>query len=186
MIRTFIKFLPVSILLATLAACGGGGSGGDGGDINPNPPPDTGWQPGVFLDESTYALRCATPGNSINIFSDNCAAVQDVQGTVLDENNFLRSFSNRTYLWYDEIVDRDPSLYDDPLEYFDLLKTTALSPTGAPKDKFHFTQDSQAYCQLAQGGVSAGFVATWSIISASPPRQIIVAYTETNTPATAI
>ena len=33
MIRTFIKFLPVSILLATLAACGGGGSGGDGGDV---------------------------------------------------------------------------------------------------------------------------------------------------------
>ena len=185
MIRTFIKFLPVSILLATLAACGGGGGGGDGGDTNPNPPPDTGWQPGVFLDESTYALRCATPGNSINIFADGCPSVQDVQGTVLDENNFLRSFSNRTYLWYDEIVDRDPSLYADPLEYFDLLKTTALSPTGAPKDKFHFTQDSQAYCQLAQGGVSAGYGATWSIIAASPPRQIIVAYTEPNTPATA-
>jgi hypothetical protein len=185
-IRTFIKFLPVSILLATLASCGGGGGGGDGGgDTNPSPPPDTGWQPGVFLDESTYALRCATPGNSINIFADGCPSVQDFQGTVLDENNFLRSFSNRTYLWYDEIVDRDPSLYADPLEYFDLLKTTALSPTGAPKDKFHFTQDSQAYCQLAQGGVSAGYGATWSIIAASPPRQIIVAYTEPNTPATA-
>ena len=183
MIRTFLKFLPVSILLTTLAACGGGGGGGDG--FTPPPPPDTGWQPGVFLDESTYALRCATPGNSIEIFSNDCRAAPDVQGTVLDENNFLRSWSNRTYLWYDEIVDRDPGLYDDPLEYFGLLKTTALSPTGAPKDKYHFTTDSTAYCQLSQGGVSAGYGITWSIVAASPPRQIVVAYTEPNTPATA-
>jgi C-terminal processing protease CtpA/Prc len=185
-IRTFIKFLPVSILLATLAACGGGGGGGGDDSGGTNPPPDTGWQPGVFLDESTYALRCATPGNSINIYSDGCTAMQDVQGTVLDENNFLRSFSNRTYLWYDEIVDRDPSLYDDPLQYFGLLKTTALSPTGAPKDKFHFTYESLDYCQLSQGGVSAGYGAEWAILEASPPnRQIVVAYTEPNTPATA-
>ena len=185
-IRSFIKFLPVSVLLATFAACGGGG-GGDGftPPPPPPPPPDTGWQPGVFLDESTYALRCATPGNSIEIFSNDCRAAQDVQGTVLDENNFLRSFSNRTYLWYDEIVDRDPGLYDDPLEYFALLKTTGLSPTGAPKDKFHFTQDSLAFCQVSQGGVSAGYGVTWSIIASSPPRQIMVAYTEPNTPATA-
>ena len=169
--------------LALLAACGGGGGGGV--VIAPPTPPPTNWQPGVFLDESTYALRCATPGNSINVFSGGCTAVPDVQGTVLDENNFLRSWSNRTYLWYDEIVDRDPGLYNDPLTYFELLKTTALSPTGAPKDKFHFTSDSLAYCQLAQGGVAAGYGATWSLIAASPPRQIVIAYTEPNTPATA-
>ena len=183
-IKTFIKFLSVSVLLATIAACGGGGGGGGG--VTPEPPPDTGWQPGVFLDESTYALRCATPGNSLNIYTDGCPAMQDVQGTVLDENNFLRSWSNRTYLWYDEIVDRDPANYDDPLTYFGLLKTNALSPTGAPKDKFHFTYESLDYCQLSQGGVSAGYGAVWAILEASPPnRQIVVAYTEPNTPATA-
>ena len=136
------------------------------------------------MDDSTYALRCATPGNSVNIFADGCPARSDVQGAVLDENNFLRSWSNRTYLWYDEIVDRDPGLYNDRLEYFDLLRTTALSPTGAPKDKFHFTQESEAYCQLSQGGVSAGYGANWAIIAASPPREIVVAYTEPGTPAT--
>jgi C-terminal processing protease CtpA/Prc len=105
---------------------------------------------------------------------------------VLDENNFLRSFSNRTYLWYDEITDRDPGNYNNPLTYFDLLRTTALSPTGAPKDKFHFTYDSLEYCQLSQGGVSAGYGASWAILEASPPnRAIVVAYTEPNTPATA-
>lgn len=181
--KTISKFLSVSIIAASIAACGGGGGGGGYGP--PTPPPTTGWQPGVFLDESTYALRCETPGNSINIYANGCPAVTDFQGTVLDENNYLRSWSNRTYLWYDEIVDRDPGLYADPIEYYGLLKTTALSPTGAPKDKFHFAQDSLSMCQLSQGGVSAGYGATWSIIAASPPRQIIVAYTEPNTPATA-
>jgi len=172
-------------LLVSLGACGGGGGSGPFGQAPPTPP-TTAWQEGVFLDESTYARQCATPGRSVNIFADGCPAVSDVQGTVTDENNFLRSWSNRTYLWYDEIVDRDPGLYDDTLEYFGLLKTTALSPTGALKDKFHFTSDSTAYCQLAQGGVSGGYGANWAIIEASPPnREILVAYTEPNTPATA-
>ena len=180
--KTIFVFLSFSLQIALLAACGGGGSGIV---VAPPTPPPTDWQSGVFLDESTYALRCATPGNSVNIFAVSCPAVPDVQGTVLEENNFLRSWSNRTYLWYDEIDDRDPGLYNDPLAYFALLKTTEPSPTGAPKDKFHFTQDSQAYCQLAQGGVSAGYGAVWSILDTPPNREIIVAYTEPNTPATA-
>jgi hypothetical protein len=62
----------------------------------------------------------------------------DKQGTVLTQNNWLRSWSNDLYLWYNEIVDRDPSLYTTP-EYFDLLKTTATTASGKPKDQFHFT-----------------------------------------------
>jgi len=181
--KTAYLFLSFFLPLALLAACGGSGSGIV---VAPPAPPPTDWQPGVFLDESTYALRCATPGNSRNIYVDTCPVVQDVQGTVLDENNFLRSWSNRTYLWYDEIVDRDPGLDNDSLDYFARLRTTALSPTGAPKDKFHFTSESLAYCQLAQGGVSAGYGAAWAILEASPPnREILVAYTEPNSPATA-
>ena len=57
----------------------------------------------------------------------------DIQGTTLDENNWLRSWSNNLYLWYNEIVDRDPGLHTTP-DYFDLLKTTATTPSGAPKD----------------------------------------------------
>ena len=176
-----LRSLIIVLSVFTLASCGGGGGGG-GNNNPPPPPPDTGWEQGVFLDESTYALRCETPGNSINV--NTCASFPDVQGSVLDENNFLRSWSNRTYLWYDEILDRDPSLYNDPVEYFTLLKTTGLSPTGAEKDRFHYARDSLAWCQLAQGGVSAGYGVTWAFLSAFPPREILVAYTEPNTPAT--
>ena len=176
-----LRSLIIILSVFTLAGCGGGGGGGGGNNNPPPPPPDTGWEPGVFLDESTFARSCAIPGNSINL--NNCQPVTDIQGSVVDENNFLRSWSNRTYLWYDEIVDRDPSLYDDPLDYFALLRTTALSPTGAPKDKFHFARDSLEYCQLAQGGVSAGYGVTWAFLSVDIPREILVAYTEPNTPA---
>ncbi len=171
------RFWMIISPLLTVAACGGG-DGGLG-----NPPPDTDWQLGVFQPEQNFAAECVNPRAGINPATGN--PYPDVQGTVLDENNFLRSWSNRTYLWYDEITDRDPGLYNDPLDYFDVLKTTAPSPTGAPKDKFHFTYDSEEWFRLSQGGVSAGYGAQWAIIEASRPnRVILIAYTEPNTPAT--
>ena len=102
----------------------------------------------------------------------------------LDENNFLRSYSDDTYLWYDEIVDQDPGLFNDPLVYFDQLQTTAITPSGQPKDKFHFTFDSEEWFQLSQSGAAAGFGAEFILLSATPPREVVVAYTEPNSPAT--
>ena len=154
------------IALVTLAACSGGSNnggglgqpaGGGGGGGN------NGWQQGVFLDWATFYQQC---------------------GTVLDQNNFLRSYSDDTYLWYDEITDRDPALFNDPLDYFDVLRTTELSPSGQPKDKFHFTYDSEEWEQLSQSGVSAGFGIQWAFLSLAPPRDLRIAYTEPNSPAT--
>ncbi len=177
----------ISLLaLVGLAACGGGGGGGGftgdpggGGGAND-------WTPGVFLDASTFAARCAAP-RSGNIPGTNPPQpFPDVQGTTLDENNFLRSYSDDTYLWYDEIADQDPRLFNDPINYFNQLKTFATTLSGADKDKFHFTFDSEAWFQLSQSGVSAGYGATFAILSAAPPRAIVVAYTEPNSPATAV
>jgi C-terminal processing protease CtpA/Prc len=179
-IRILFQVLPVSLLLATLAACGGGGGGGG---TSPPSPPDTGWQPGVFLDASTFAAQCQSPRSGTDPATG--LAYPDVQGTTTDENNFLRSFSQDTYLWYSEITDRDPGLYNDTLTYFDLLRTTAITPSGAPKDKFHFTYDTDEYFQLSQSGVSAGYGAAWALLAAAPPRKIVVAYTEPNSPAVA-
>ncbi len=169
----------ISLLaLVGLAACGGGGGGGGGftGD------PGGGWTPGVFLDASTFAARCAAPRSGINPATGS--PFPDVQGTTLDENNFLRSYSDNTYLWYDEITDRDPGLFATP-EYFDLLKTEATTASGQPKDKFHFTFPSDEWFQLSQSGISAGYGAEWVFLSGVLPGEVVVAFTEPNSPATA-
>ena len=166
--------------LAALSACGGGGGGGGGSSSRA--PTGTGWVAGVFLPAANFAAHCAAPRTGIDPATS--LPFPDVPGSALTENNWLRSWTNDLYLWYDEVVDRDPALYTTRA-YFDLLKTTATTPSGNPKDKFHFTYDTSAWFAFSQSGVSAGYGAEWEVIAAFPPRRIVVAYTEPNSPATA-
>lgn len=177
--RSFAATFIMVTLLCLLSACGGGGGGGG---IAATPPAGN-WQPGVFLDATSFFARCEMPRTGTN--PATARPYPDIQGNATDENNFLRSYSNDTYLWYDEIVDRDPGLYGDPLNYFDVLKTTATTSSGKLKDRFHFTYDSNEWFQLSQSGISAGYGVQFAIISATPPREILVAYTEPGSPATA-
>lgn len=174
------------LVIPVLVACGGdgssggstfiprsGSSGGNGSSSNDD------WVPGVFLPASTFKGMCASP----------VPGTDDIQGTSTDENNFLRSYSNNTYLWYDEIVDRNPALYTTP-DYFDLLRTDALTSSGNFKDKFHFTLPTDEWLALSQAGRSIGYGAKFALFNRSPPRPIpprraVVAYTEPGTPATA-
>ena len=195
-----INHLQVFIVIAscvTLGACGGGGSGSDpvlpiakfaspednvdGGDGTDEDeevtikPSESGWLSGVFESRDNYADMCLAPreGN-----------FPDLQGTVTDENNWLRSMSNDTYLWYNEIEDVDPGGVNDVLEYFELMQSFELTPAGNRKDRFHFSLDSEEWQRLAQSGISAGYGMTFSVISSSPPRKVVIVYTEPNTPAT--
>jgi C-terminal processing protease CtpA/Prc len=108
----------------------------------------------------------------------------DVQGSALDEKNWLRSWSNHLYLWYSEIVDRDPA-QGSVSAYFDLLKTTATTASGTPKDQFHFTYSTAEWIALSQSGQSAGYGVEWAIMATRPPREAVVAYTEPGSPAAA-
>ena len=168
-------------LLASVAISGcsnGGGSNNGGGGGGGG----SGWQQGVFADYNDFYARCAAPRSGTDPATGQ--AYPDKQGTTTDENNFLRSYSNDTYLWYSEISDKDPGLYNDPLAYFDVLKTTAKTASGQDKDKFHFTYPSDQWYQLSQSGVEAGYGIQWALLSSIPPRELRVAYTEPNTPAT--
>ncbi len=176
-----LRLASTCVLLIALAACGGGG-GGSAAPVVAGGGSGTNWQAGVFLDESTFFARCEAPRSGINPATNN--AYPDVQGTSTDENNFLRSYSNNTYLWYDEITDRDPATFSNVLDYFDQLRTFELTPSGADKDKFHFTFDSEEYFQLSQSGISAGYGATFVLLSRTPPRNTVIAYVDANTPAT--
>jgi C-terminal processing protease CtpA/Prc len=134
------------------------------------------------MPAANFAAQCAAPRTGID--STTGRPFPDVPGSALSENNWLRSWTNDLYLWYDEVVDRDPALFTTPA-YFDLLKTTAITASGNPKDKFHFTFDTSAWVALSQSGVSPGYGVEWAVVARLPPRRIVVAYTEQNSPASA-
>jgi C-terminal processing protease CtpA/Prc len=164
------------ITASGLTACGGGG--GSGGSA----PASSGWTAGVFSAARNFEAQCANPRSGTDPATGR--PYPDTRGSTLTENNWLRSWSNDLYLWYGEIVDRDPSLYATA-DYFDLLKTTAVTASGKPKDRFHFTMPTSDFVDFVQSGITAGYGATWSIVAPRPPRQIVVAYTDPNTPAVA-
>ena len=130
-------------------------------------------EPDVFPPARDYAGRCANP---------RPGEPGDRQGTFVDENNWLRSWSNDLYLWYDEIVDVDPVLHPTP-RYFDLMRTFATTPSGADRDRFHFTYPTDVWERLSQSGVSAGYGAAFAILARRPPRDVRVAYIEPDSPA---
>lgn len=154
--------------IALLISCNSGGDGST--ETTPSFPP-----------ASDFKAQCDSPRSGTNPSTGN--PYPDVQGSVLLENQWLRSWSHDTYLWYDEINYPDPANYNSPPAYFDLLKTNALTPSGNPKDRFHFTYPTEVWLQLSQSGVSVGYGAQWVIISPAPPREVLVAYVEPATPA---
>ena len=106
-----------------LTACGGGG----GGDISPITP--AGWVSGVFQPASNFAARCAAPRMGTDPATG--APYPDKVGSTLDENNWLRSWTNDLYLWFDEVTDQNPALFSTTAAYFPVLKTTATTASGA-------------------------------------------------------
>lgn len=146
---------PVLLVLGALAlaACGGGGSSSKREDPQSDP---TRWRPGVYLPASTFAGRCDT----------------------LNHNHWLRSWSDDTYLWYDELPDLNPANYDDPIGYFDLLVTDGFSPSGARKDNFHFTMPTEEWEQQSGSGVAVGYGFQLALLQSSPPRRAVVAYSD--------
>ena len=131
------------------------------------------WQSGVFQPAANFENRCVNPRSNTD----------DIRGSTTDENNFLRSWTNDTYLWFGEVVDRDPATFSSTLDYFALLKTTATTSSGQAKDKFHFTYDTDDWIALSQSGISAGYGAAFEILSPMPPRRIVVAFVEEDEPA---
>ena len=176
-----------------LSACGGGG-----GSSSPQPTAvnqttntgttqtgntnNSGFVAGVFQSSSVFKDSCGAPRTSTA-----SETFPDMQGSFEDEGYWLRSWSNDTYLWYDEIQDRDPGLYATSAagvaEYFELLKTEATTPSGNPKDRFHFTRDTAEYLAESQQGITFGYGATYKLISSSVPRELVIVLVNDNSPA---
>lgn len=174
-----MRLMAAGLSLLALTACGGGGDGdgGSGAIANDNPV----WQPNTYAASSTYAARCAAPRSGIDPSTGTTYA--DKRGSTVWENFWLRSWTHEFYLWYNEVTDTNPANYSSTEAYFDVLRTTATTSTGADKDRFHFTYPTDEWLALSQSGVSAGYGATWVVRSSVPPRELVVAYTEPNSPA---
>jgi len=180
MMNRLMVSVGISLAIAALLA-GCGGSGGSSSGTPPvSQPSGNDWTQGQFANASQFKNQCEIPrsGNDAN-----GNAFPDRAGTLSDELFWLRSWSNETYLWYDEITDRNPNNFSSTLNYFDELRTTATTPSGNPKDRFHFTYDSAEWLQLTTSGSSSGYGAEIALISGSPPRDIRVAFIEPGTPA---
>lgn len=182
---SLVRHLVTLTCIIVITGCGGGGGSSgspvppSSGPSTPSPPPV--FQAGIFENSSNFKSLCEFPRTGINPATR--APYLDIQGSATSENKWLRSWSNELYLWYDEITDRNPALFSDPLVYFDTLKTPAITPSGRLRDNFHFTYPSDVWNQLSQSGVSSGYGLSLAILNSQPPREIVVQYVEPNSPA---
>src|SRR5688572_17075465 len=161
-------------LLVGLSACGGGGGGGSEAATTLPPTANTSnYVKGLFLPSDTFINQCAAPR----------VGTDDLQGSILRENNYLRSLTNELYLWYRNVPDLDPGLFSDTASYFDRLKTTAKTASGADQDRFHFTLPTAEFEAFFGSGVQAGYGLQLFFRRGAPPRDIVIAYAEPNSPA---
>ena len=134
----------------------------------------------TFAAASSVVNQCAVPRVGVSQFTGR--AFPDTQGSLASEKSWLRSWSDETYLWYREIPNLDPDAFDTTAAWFTALKTPALALSGAPKDRFHFTEDTATY-EAGNAGVSYGYGVRWSAVRSSPPRQWIAAVVAPDSPA---
>lgn len=170
----------ILFILAELTGCGGGGGSGGGGSSTTTTGGGTSWTAGVFQPEAHFAAQCAAPRSGTDPATGK--PYPDVLGTATDENNWLRSWTNDLYLWFNEVPDLDPSKYTTA-EYFPLLKTSGTDSQGQPKDKFHFTYPTATWEALSMQGQNVGYGVQFIVVQPAPPRQIVVAYTDPGSPA---
>ena len=119
-----LSSLAAAVSLALVGCGGGGGGGGGSGTSAASPAPDDGASVPAIVPSASVASRCVAPGT----------------GTLDDEKTWVRSWIDETYLWYSEVpTTLQPGAYATPVAYFADLKTSALTPSGRAKDRFHFS-----------------------------------------------
>jgi len=173
-----------------LASCGGGSSGSSTAAARVPVPPPVSQAPtftsGVFAPRDNFVAQCAAP-RSGNDPDGN--AYPDRAGSTLIEKFWLRSWSHETYLWNNEIEDRDPNSIPDRVDYFDTLITNELSETGSGrlKDDFHFSESTEDFFDRRNSAATSGYGVRLAFInSTAPNREIRVLYTEPDSPASAV
>ena len=131
------------------------------------------WVQNEYQPSKNFANICSNPRQNNKY--------QDLAGDYVDENNWIRSWSHETYLWYNELPDINPAAIQDPINYFDQMKTSAITNSGSAKDRFHIAVDTAESELLSETGISVGYGA--SAKQDRETKRVYVTYTEPNSPA---
>ncbi|CAN5775226.1 S41 family peptidase [soil metagenome] len=181
-----LRFAAALLLLTALSACGGGSGaagscsgsvavcqGGGTAAVIASP---------VLADSSTLQNICQAPRAGTDPFNGNLP-YPDKPGTLASEKLWLRSWIDESYLWYREVpTNLDPVNYATAVDYFNVLKTSAITSSGKAKDQFHFTYPSAEWDAISQQGVELGYGISWSR-SGTVPRKRVVAIVEPSSSA---
>lgn len=187
----FYKSLLISstflVASSVLLACGGSSNSASSTpppvSIAPPPPPPTppSQAPSVpnfvaneFPPSSELQTLCRTVRTDTDL---NGNRRPDQQGELAHELFWLRSWMNETYLFFDQVIDRDPNDFTDVEAYFDEL---LVSP---PTDRFSFLQTTEDFETRASGAPTFGYGAEFSVLSNTLPRDWRVAFTQPGSPA---
>jgi len=139
----------------------------------------------IFAPREEFEALCATPRTGVD---PDGFPFQDGAGSERTEKFWLRSWTEETYLWNDEVIDQDPDNFNDRVPYFDSLRTFELSETGSgrERDDFHFSEDTEDFFARRDFTATATYGARFVFANASPPRDVRVLYTEPRSPAAAL
>lgn len=176
-------FLGALLPLILLTACGGSSSQPDITE-NPITPPATSVEPSTptvdtepnwvknqFKPSATFINQCENPRVGSSPITGE--SYPDTQGSELLEKHWQRAFTHETYLWYKEVIDKDPNNYNLS-DYFDQLKSMEVTESGKDKDQYHWLQPTSEVEEITQLGVSYGYGISFDKQQNTAPRQWIV------------
>ncbi len=197
------------LVFATLSACGGGGPDAGkciGSDSVCHPSSSAG--NGVIAAAATVAKQCVAPRPASAMDPFTQKPYGDTQGSLTTEKAWIRGYVNETYLWYQDVAFTNPDFYvigatvtdvepsdnskssiklTSNLEvlnaYFNSQRSTLVTPSGKPKDQYHYTYATDEWNALSNAGSSVGFGFQIALIASKPPRSAVVAYSDPGTPA---
>lgn len=170
--------LTMLLPLTLLSACGGGSVGTT--TVIPSGGTEPTWTQDQFKPSANFVAQCQDPRVGSSPITGE--AYPDKQGSELLEKHWQRAFNHETYLWYKEVIDKDPKNYSLE-DYFDQLKTTAVTDSGRDKDQFHWLQPTSEVEELTQLGVSYGYGISFEKKESAPPRDWVVNNITPNTQA---
>jgi len=172
----------LGIMAGLLASCGGGGSSSAPPPVTAVvPPPPTSQSPAVpnfvanqFPPSSDLQALCEIVRTDTDL---NGNRRPDQQGELLHELFWLRSWMNETYLFFDQVTDRDPNDFTDVEAYFGEL---IVSP---PTDRFSFLQTTEDFETRSSGAPTFGYGAQFTVLNNQLPRDWRVSFTQDGSPA---